>query len=168
MGTNETAQQSLPGLDSPLTGDVSNDRNTMLHSFFALEPARMDPIEYKADGVEIVVQGTKSGIATINDKEILVYICSIASQKLARGEQVSQKFRFTAHDFFNVTGKTPGGKTYRYFASRSGASARELKSRLTLSREAVANGHGFPGSRSARMETAVWSNGHEAMKASRG
>ena len=73
----------------------------------------MDPIVYKADGVEIVVQDTKSGIATINDKDLLVYICSIASQKLARGEQVSQKFRFTAHDFFSVTGKTPGGKTYR-------------------------------------------------------
>ena len=117
MGSVETAQERLPGLDSPLTGDVSNDRNTMLHSFFALELRRTDPIEYKASGVEIVVQGTKSGIATINDKEILVYICSIASQKLGRGEQVSQKFRFTAHDFFSVTGKTPGGKTYRYFAT---------------------------------------------------
>src|SRR5215472_13228107 len=123
MGTDVTAQQSLPGLGSPLTGDVSNDRNTMLHSFFALEAKRVDPIEYKANGVEIIVQGTKSGLATINDKEILVYICSIASQKLARGEHVTQKFRFTAHDFFSVTGKTPGGsktpggRTYRYFAA---------------------------------------------------
>jgi hypothetical protein len=117
MGSVETMQQHLPSLDSPLTGGVSNDRNTTLHSFFALESKRTDPIEYKASGVEIVVQGTKSGIATINDKGILVYICSIASQKLGRGEHVSQKFRFTAHDFFNVTGKTPGGKTYRYFAA---------------------------------------------------
>ena len=83
MGSVETVQQHLPGLDSPLTGDVSNDRNTMLHSFFALESKRTDPIEYKASGVEIVVQGTKSGIATINDKGILVYICSIASQNFA-------------------------------------------------------------------------------------
>ena len=43
----------------------------MLHSFFALESKRTDPIEYKAGTVEIVVQGTKSGIATINDKEYL-------------------------------------------------------------------------------------------------
>jgi hypothetical protein len=108
-------QQTLPGLDSPLTGDVSNDRNTMLHSFFALEAKRTDPIQYRSGGVEIIVQGTKSGIATINDKELLVYICSIASQKLARGEPVSQKFRFTAHDFFSVTGKTPGGKNISLF-----------------------------------------------------
>jgi len=164
MGTNETAQQSLPGLDSPLTGDVSNDRNTMLHSFFALEPARMDPIVYKADGVEIVVQGTKSGIATINDKEILVYICSIASQKLARGEQVSQKFRFTAHDFFSVTGKTPGGKTYRYFAvALERLQGTQIKTNLVTGgrRERT----WFSWLKSARMETAVWSNGHEAMKA---
>ena len=55
----------------------------MLHSFFALEPKRTDPIEYKAGGVEIVIQGTESGIATINDKEILVYLCSIVSQEPA-------------------------------------------------------------------------------------
>jgi len=164
MGTDITAQQNLPGLDSPLTGDVSNDRNTMLHSFFALEPKRMDPIEYKANGVEIVVQGTKSGLATINDKEILVYICSIASQKLSRGEHVSQKFRFTAHDFFSVTGKTPGGKTYRYFAA-----ALERLQGTQIKTNIITGGRRertwFSWLKSARMETAVWSNGYEAMKA---
>jgi hypothetical protein len=157
-------EQHLPGLDSPLTGDVSNDRNTMLHSFFALEAKRADPIEYKADGVEIIVQGTKSGIATINDKEILVYICSIASQKLARGEHVTQKFRFTAHDFFSVTGKTPGGKTYRYFAaSLERLQGTQIKTNLVTGgrRERT----WFSWLKSARMETAVWNNGHEAMKA---
>ena len=164
MATEVTVQQSLPGLDSPLTGDVSNDRNTMLHSFFALEAKRMDPIEYKANGVEIIVQGTKSGIATINDKEVLVYICSIASQKLARGEYVSQKFRFTAHDFFNVTGKTPGGKTYRYFAT-----ALERLQGTQIKTNILTGGRRertwFSWLKSARMETAVWSNGYEAMKA---
>jgi len=164
MRTDLTVQQSLPGLDSPLTGDVSNDRNTMLHSFFALEAKRSDPIEYKANGVEIIVQGTKSGLATINDKEILVYICSIASQKLARGEDVTQKFRFTAHDFFSVTGKTPGGKTYRYFAA-----ALERLQGTQIKTNIVTGGRRertwFSWLKSARMETAVWSNGYEAMKA---
>ena len=164
MRTDLTVQQSLPGLDSPLTGDVSNDRNTMLHSFFALEAKRSDPIEYKANGVEIIVQGTKSGLATINDKEILVYICSIASQKLARGEHVTQKFRFTAHDFFSVTGKTPGGKTYRYFAA-----ALERLQGTQIKTNIVTGGRRertwFSWLKSARMETAVWSNGYEAMKA---
>ena len=164
MRTDLTVQQSLPGLDSPLTGDVSNDRNTMLHSFFALEAKRSDPIEYKANGVEIIVQGTKSGLATINDKEILVYICSIASQKLARGEDVTQKFRFTAHDFFSVTGKTPGGKTYRYFAA-----ALERLQGTQIKTNIVTGGRRertwFSWLKSARMETALWSNGYEAMKA---
>ena len=164
MRTDLTVQQSLPGLDSPLTGDVSNDRNTMLHSFFALEAKRTDPIEYKANGVEIIVQGTKSGLATINDKEILVYICSIASQKLARGENVTQRFRFTAHDFFSVTGKTPGGKTYRYFAA-----ALERLQGTQIKTNIVTGGRRertwFSWLKSARMETAVWSNGYEAMKA---
>ena len=164
MASELTVQQTLPGLDSPLTGDVSNDRNTMLHSFFALEAKRTDPIEYKAGTVEIIVQGTKSGIATINDKEVLVYICSIASQKLARGERVTQKFRFTAHDFFSVTGKTPGGKTYQYFAS-----ALERLQGTQIKTNIVTGGRRertwFSWLKSARMETAVWSNGQEAMKA---
>src|SRR5271165_3886184 len=136
----------------------------MLHSFFALDSKRTDPIEYKADAVEIVVQGTKSGIATINDKEILVYLCSIASQKLSRGERVSQKFRFTAHDFFSVTGKTPGGKTYQYFAY-----ALERLQGTQIKTNIVTGGRRertwFSWLKSARMETAVWSNGQEAMKA---
>jgi plasmid replication initiation protein len=164
MAAADTAQQNLPGLDSPLTGDVSNDRNTMLHSFFALEAKRTNPIAYKADGVEIIVQGTKSGIATINDKEILVYICSIAGQKLGRGEPVSQKFRFTAHDFFSVTGKTTGGKTYRYFAA-----ALERLQGTQIKTNLVTGGRRertwFSWLKSARLETAIWSNGHEAMKA---
>jgi plasmid replication initiation protein len=164
VGSQLVAQQTSPSLDSPLTGDVSNDRNTMLHSFFALEPKRTEPIEYKAGDVEIVVQGTKSGIATINDKEILVYICSIASQKLSRGEHVSQKFRFTAHDFFTVTGKTPGGKTYQYFAT-----ALERLQGTQIKTNIMTGGRRertwFSWLKSARMETAVWSNGQEALKA---
>jgi plasmid replication initiation protein len=136
----------------------------MLHSFFALEAKRTDPIQYRAGGVDIVVQGTKSGIATINDKELLVYICSIASQKLVRGEPVSQKFRFTAHDFFSVTGKTPGGKTYLYFAS-----ALERLQGTQIKTNIVTGGRRertwFSWLKSARMETAIWSNGQEAMKA---
>ena len=164
MGSKLASQQTLPGLDSPLTGDVSNDRNTMLHSFFALEPKRTDPIEYKAGGVEIIVQGTKSGIATINDKEILVYLCSIASQKLVRGEHVSQKFRFTAHDFFTVTGKTTGGKTYQYFAA-----ALERLQGTQIKTNIMTGGRRertwFSWLKSARMETVLWSNGQEAMRA---
>src|SRR5260370_10236026 len=134
----------------------------MLHSFFALESKRTDPIEYKANGVEITVQGTKSGIATINDKEILVYICSIAGQKLGRGEHLSQKFRFTAHDFFNVTGKTPGGKTYRYFAAAlERLQGTQIKTNLVTGGRRERTWVSWL--KSARMETAVWSNGHGAM-----
>ena len=167
MAAVETVQQqSLPGLDSPLTGDVSNDRNTMLHSFFALEAKRTDPIAYKADGVEIVVQGTKSGIATINDKEILVYICSIASQKLGRGEHVSQKFSGLPHMISSVLRERPlGGKTYRYFAAAlERLQGTQIKTNLCHRRSSRADVV-FLVEICIVMETAVWSNGHEAMKA---
>ena len=109
MAAVETVQQqSLQVSTVPLTEDVSNDQIHMLHSFLRLSPTRMDPIEYKADGVEIVVQGLK--VESCHDQRQgdprlhLFYRWPEAW----RGKS-GKKFRFTAHDFFSVTGKTPGG-----------------------------------------------------------
>jgi len=107
------AQQSLlPGLDSPLRGEVKNERHTMLHSFFALLPGRTEPITYTEGNVQIEVKGTSAGIATLTDKEFLIYVSSLIAEKLDRGEWVAQTFTFTAHDFFRVSGRSTGNRSY--------------------------------------------------------
>jgi plasmid replication initiation protein len=160
----QNVQPKLPGLDSPLLNDVSNDKITMLHSFFALAPRRTEAIQYKGGGVEITVQGTRLGIATIQDKEILVYLGSIIKQKQARGEQLSQKFRFTAHDVFMVTGKTTGGRSYQYLADAlERLQGTQIKTNIRTGgrRERT----WFSWLKSAKMEIAVSNDGSETMKA---
>jgi hypothetical protein len=103
---------ALP-LDSPLTGEASSDRHLMLWSFFALDRDIVTELPVYDDGtVRIQVTGTKLGVATMWDKELLVYIASIAREKLERGEEVGQSFTFTAADYFKVVGKQASGRAY--------------------------------------------------------
>src|SRR4051812_44346315 len=59
-------------LDSPLFGRVKNDRTLMIWNFFSLSRDRVTELPAYDNGhVRIEVAGTKHGVATIWDKEIL-------------------------------------------------------------------------------------------------
>lgn len=100
-------------LDSPLHGEVRGERSIMAFPFFALtKTAQMKPIEYHAENVSIEVHPSKTGVATIYDKEIVLYIASLMIAKIREGEPVGQDFTFTAHDFFRVTGTSQSKRSY--------------------------------------------------------
>lgn len=99
--------------DSPLVGKVKGDRNTMVYNFFSLRREKETELPRYDDGTTwIEVVGTKHGVASIWDKELLVYSASLIADKLNRGENPSPRITFTAHDFFVTTGSTPGGSAY--------------------------------------------------------
>jgi len=52
-------------------------------------------------------------VATIYDKEIVLYIASLMAGKIERGEEVGQDFIFTAHDLFSVTGSNHSARSYQ-------------------------------------------------------
>ena len=90
-------------LDSPMLGRVKNDRTMMVFNFFSLSRERVDALPVFEDpslGVRIEVRAKGTGVATIWDKQVLIYIASLMLDKIARGEPVSQRFNFTAHDYF--------------------------------------------------------------------
>jgi plasmid replication initiation protein len=103
-------------LDSPLTGHAKNDRNLMVFNFFSLCREKVTELPVYDDGVvRIEVVGTKYGVATIWDKELLIYVASLMQEKMNRGEFIDpdrREFRFTAHDLFRITGTKPGGSAY--------------------------------------------------------
>lgn len=106
-------QAVLPGLDSPLMGSVKNERSVMVYNFFNLSKEPRTELEPYDDGkVRIEVTGTKHGVATMFDKEVLIYAASLIVDKMNRGEPVSQTINFTAHDFFRVINVSPGGSSY--------------------------------------------------------
>lgn len=85
----------------------------MAYPFFALTKiAQMKPLEYHGANVSIEVRPSASGVATIYDKEVVLYIASLMVSKIDSGETVEQDFTFTAHDFFRVTGTSSSARSY--------------------------------------------------------
>ncbi len=100
-------------LDSPLHGEIRGERSLMAFPFFALSKnAWMKPLTYDHATVSIEVRPSASGVATIYDKEIVLYIASLMAAKLEAGENVEQDFVFTAHDLFSVTGSNHSARSY--------------------------------------------------------
>ena len=112
-GTGRVGQGELFQLDSPLTGEVRGERSLMAFPFFALSKnAWMKPLSYNHAAVSIEVRPSSNGVATIYDKEIVLYIASLMAAKLEAGERVEQDFVFTAHDLFTVTGSNHSARSY--------------------------------------------------------
>jgi plasmid replication initiation protein len=100
-------------LDSPLHGEIRGERSLMAFPFFALSKnAWMKPLSYQTDTVTIEVRPSAGGVATIYDKEIVLYIASLMAAKLEAGDDVAQDFVFTAHDLFSVTGSNHSARSY--------------------------------------------------------
>jgi plasmid replication initiation protein len=99
--------------DSPLIGSAKNERTLMAYNFFALTKERQTKLPRYDDGkYSIEVKGTEDGVATIWDKELLIYLESLLQDRLNRGETPSPIFQFTANDLFRITGTEPAGTAY--------------------------------------------------------
>ena len=110
----EAQQRDLFQLDSPLIGEIRGERSLMAFPFFALaKSAWMKPLAYHHGAVSIEVRPSANGVATIYDKEIVLYIASLMAAKLEAGEEVAQDFVFTAHDLFSVTGSNHSARSYQ-------------------------------------------------------
>lgn len=117
MSGEAASQGDLFPLDSPLLAEVRGERSLMAFPFFALSKGKWTkPLVYKTDAVSIEIVATAKGIATIYDKEVLLYIASLMVAKLDAGVGVSQDFYFTAHDLFRVTGVNASARSYTRLA----------------------------------------------------
>ena len=107
-------QTSLfPDLDSPLVGKVKGERASMAYPFFALSKGRrMKPLVYQDSNVSIEIRPSSTGLATIYDKEILLYVASLMVEKMNEGREPGLEFTFTAHDFLRVTGSNRSARSY--------------------------------------------------------
>ena len=113
MSREISSQGDLFMLDSPLLTGVRGERSLMAFPFFALSKGKWTkPLAYKTETVSIEVLSTAKGVATIYDKEILLYIASLMVAKLEAGLEVTQDFYFTAHDLFRVTGINGSARSY--------------------------------------------------------
>lgn len=160
-----TPQGELFRLDSPLTGEIRGERSLMAFPFFALSKnAWMKPLAYATPDVSIEVRPSARGVATIYDKEIVLYIASLMASKIEAGSAVSQDFIFTAHDLFSVTGSNHSARSYARLAD-----ALERLQGTQIRTNIEAGGEGEDGFFSwlseARLQYARSRNGDKRLKA---
>jgi plasmid replication initiation protein len=85
----------------------------MEHPFYSLSKKPETKIRrYEHNGSWVQIVPSVKGLATIYDKDILIYCISQVMEKLKRGEQVGQRLRITSHDLLRFTNRGTGGKDY--------------------------------------------------------
>jgi plasmid replication initiation protein len=113
MGDVSVLQGDLFSLHSPLYGDVQGERTVAEFPFFALsKKAQMTPMVFESGEARIEINPSKTGVATIYDKEILLYIASLMAERAEKGEKADRIITFTANDLFRVTGTNSSARSY--------------------------------------------------------
>jgi plasmid replication initiation protein len=100
-------------LDSLINAPMKDDRALMEFPFFSLQKTpRMKPLVYDDGKVKVEVRPGDRGIATIWDKDVLIYLASIINDRIERGLGVEKTVRFNAHNLLQVTGRGSGKRAY--------------------------------------------------------
>ncbi|WP_027256096.1 replication initiator protein A [Leisingera aquimarina] len=91
-----------------------NDLASMEHPLFSLgtRPDRRI-LNYQHNGAEITVTPSVKGLATIHDKDILIFCISQLMAALNAGRQVSRTLHLKAHDLLLATNRETSGDAYR-------------------------------------------------------
>ena len=91
-----------------------DDLATMEHPVFSLatRPDRR-VLEYAHNGVEITVTPSVKGLATIHDKDILIFCISQLMAAVNIGRVVSRTLTLKAHDLLVATNRETSGDAYR-------------------------------------------------------
>lgn len=94
-----------------------DDMASMEHPVFSLSTKpdnRMRRYEHNGNVIEIVPSG--KGLATIHDKDILIYCISQLIAKMNQGEEPSRTVRLQAYDMLVATNRQTSGEGYRLMA----------------------------------------------------
>lgn len=100
-------------LDSLVGAPLKDDRALMEFPFFSLQKQpRMEPLVYDDGRAQIRIEPGPKGLATIWDKDVLLYVVSLLNERIERGMSVEHTVRFSAHDLLKVTGRGTGKRSY--------------------------------------------------------
>ncbi len=91
-----------------------DDIASMEHPLFSLatRPDRRI-LEYQHNGTQITVTPSVRGLATIHDKDILIFCISQLMAAINAGRQVSRTLQLKAHDLLVATNRETSGDAYR-------------------------------------------------------
>ena len=100
-------------LDSLINAPIKDERATMEFPFFSLSKnPRYDPIEYNDGRVHVRVEPGQRGLATIWDKDVLIYCASVINDRLERGAPVDRVLSIAAYDLLRICERGTGKQSY--------------------------------------------------------
>lgn len=91
------------------------DQASMEHPIFSIskKPDKTRREYSSPDGkYSLSVYPSDKGLATIFDRDILIYVISQAMAKINSGQPIGRRIRFHAHDLLQATGRGTGGASY--------------------------------------------------------
>jgi hypothetical protein len=91
-----------------------DDLGSMEHPFFALSTKpQTKTIEYEHNGNTLTIIPSVNGMATIFDKDILIYCISQLVAAVNAGEGTAKRVRFQAYDCLKTVERGTGGNDYK-------------------------------------------------------
>ena len=121
------------------------DRHSMEHPMFSLSktPDRTER-HYEHQGRSVTIMPSSRGLATIWDKDILLYCISVLVDGLNRGRDTSRVVRLKAYDLLVVTNRSTGGDHYkRLEAAFDRLAGTRIKTNITTNGVRVREGFGL-------------------------
>ena len=98
------------GTISPWTPRI--DVLTSDYPFFGLSASIAERRFQLADGAYVAIVPTSKGLATVYDRDLLIYAVSALVYGRNAGVPISPRVRFRFSDFLNYTGRATGGRSY--------------------------------------------------------
>ncbi|MEZ6061111.1 MAG: replication initiator protein A [Planctomycetaceae bacterium] len=89
------------------------DMASMEHPIFSLSTKPDHRIRrYEHNGKFVEIKPSADGLATVHDRDVLIYCISHLIAALNAGRDVSQTIRFKAHDLLKATNRMTNGQSY--------------------------------------------------------
>lgn len=99
-----------------ITDTFKDDMASIEHPIFSLNKAiDLRVLRYERNNVVIEVSPSAKGLATIYDKDILLYLASALVNTKNNNEAISKAVNFSAYDYLAATNKSFGGTQYQVF-----------------------------------------------------
>jgi plasmid replication initiation protein len=122
-----------------------DDMGSMEHPIFSLATKPDTSIrEYEHNGVKIAVMPSALGLATIHDKDILIYCISQLVAKLNNGTKLQKDLHLKAFDLLVATNRNTDGRAYEQLkGALDRLSGTRIRTNIKTGNEEVTEGFGL-------------------------
>src|ERR1700728_1762114 len=122
-----------------------DDMGSMEHPIFSLSTKPdLSVREYEHKGVKVTIAPSVLGLATIHDKDVLIYSISQLVAKLNAGAQLHKTLHLKAYDLLVSTNRNTDGRGYKQLEDAlERLSGTRIKTNLKTNKETIKEGFGL-------------------------